>query len=60
MTFIDPDELHKFVVQQVVEIPYPTIIKFISEQAADGTHALDIYVVIFPLNKVVSEFGYAI
>ena len=29
----------------------------IAEHAEEGTHALDIYVVMFPLNKVVSEFG---
>ena len=45
-------------VQQVVVIPYPAIIKFIAVQADDGTQALDIMVVEeLLLNRLVIELG---
>jgi hypothetical protein len=36
----DSAELHKSVVQHVVETPYPAIIKLIAEHAEAGTHDL--------------------
>ena len=48
----DSAELHKSVVQHVVETPYPTIIILIVEHAEAGTHDL---VMIFDELPPVSE-----
>ena len=54
----DSAELHKLVVQQVVVIPYPAIIKFIAVQDDDGTQALAILTdEELLLNRLVIELG---